>query len=123
MIEELKLKQVQINESDLNQLKSLLNTIGATLVVEPIHSNDVTYPLSKITIQYDSNVVSRKIKRDAGRKRIQTDLYYTIGEIKQRVKTEGLPAVLDDLNISESTYYRRMRYYKTHKIDDSEFFQ
>lgn len=123
MIEELKLKQVQINESDLNQLKSLLNTIGATLVVEPIHSNDVTYPLSKITIQYDSNVVSRKTKRDAGRKRIQTDLYYTIGEIKQRVKTEGLPTVLDDLNISESTYYRRMRYYKTHKIDDSEFFQ
>ena len=49
-------------------------------------------------------------------------MYYTISEVREKVKEKGLESVLSDLSISESTYYRRMRYYRNHNIDDNELF-
>lgn len=57
-----------------------------------------------------------------GRKKIRTGLYYSIAEVREKVKEAGLESVLSDLSISESTYYRRMRYYRNDNIDETELF-
>lgn len=119
MKEEIVLKELRIDEFDLKRLKILLEKVGAEITFENLSNTDVK---KKMVIQYDTDVVRRKMKREAGRKRIQTGFCYTIGEVKEKVKKEGLDEVLKELNISESTYFRRMRYYKQEKISEDELF-
>ena len=119
MIDEIRLKEVVAEDVDLDKLNSLLSHVGAELNISCAgESGD----RRRIKIVYDTAVVRRRAKREAGRKPIKTGLYYSIGDVKEKVKSEGLESVLNDLNISESTYYRRMRYYKHNHIDDSELF-
>lgn len=119
MIDEIRLKEVYADKSELEKLQTLLSKVGAE--VEVMQLSDATNR-SKVVISYDTAVVRRKTKREAGRKRIKTGLYFSIAEVKEKVKTDGLETVLSDLNISESTYYRRMRYYKNNHIDEAELF-
>ena len=118
MKEEIIIKELRIEELDLKRLKALLEKVGADITVENALDSK-----KRMTIQYDTDIVRRKTKREAGRKRIQTGYCYSIGEIKEKVKTDGLEEVLKELNISESTYFRRMRYYKKEQIHDEELFE
>ena len=119
MIDEIRLKEVCADKTDLEKLKTLLSKVGAKVEFTSLHDSDSR---NKIVISYDTAVVRRKTKREAGRKRIKTGLYYTIAEVRERVKEKGMDSVLSDLGISESTYYRRMRYYRNNKIDETELF-
>lgn len=117
MIDEIRLKEVCADKPELEKLQTLLSMVGAEVEI-----TDLNDSASRIKVSYDTSVVRRKTKREAGRKKIKTGLYYTIAEVKEKVKAEGLESVLSDLNISESTYYRRMRYYRNNRIDESELF-
>lgn len=119
MIDEIRLKEVSAEESELRKLKILLEKVGADI---EITSPDTVSGKYRVKINFDTAVVRRKTKREAGRKKIKTELYYTIAEVKEKVKKEGLETVLKDLGISESTYFRRMRYYKNNNIKDTELF-
>lgn len=119
MIDEIRLKEVCADKTELEKLKTLLSKVGAEVEFTSLHDSDSR---NKIVISYDTAVVRRKTKREAGRKRIKTGLYYTIAEVRERVKEKGMESVLSDLGISESTYYRRMRYYRNNKIDETELF-
>lgn len=118
MREEIIIKELRIEELDLKRLRTLLEKVGAEISFENALDSK-----KRMTIKYDTDVVRRKTKREAGRKRIQTGYCYSIGEIKEKVKTDGLEEVLKELNISESTYFRRMRYYKKEQIRDEELFE
>lgn len=119
MIDEIRLKEVCADKSELEKLQAMLSKVGAEVEITSLNDSDNR---SKIIISYDTAVVRRKTKREAGRKRIKTGLYYTISEVREKVKEKGLESVLSDLSISESTYYRRMRYYRNHNIDENELF-
>ena len=118
MIDEIRLKEVHAEESDLEKLKVLLSKVGAEVEIIELGAKNK----KRIRIDFDTAIVRRKTNREAGRKRINTGLYYSIAEVKEKVKVEGLEKVLSDLNISESTYYRRMRYYRNNNIEETQLF-
>ena len=119
MVDEIRLKDVHVDKSDFEKLQLLLSKVGAEIEFTGLDDFDGK---GKIIIRYDTAIVKRKTSREAGRKQIKTGLYYSIAEVKEKVKEEGLESVLSALSISESTYYRRMRYYRNHNIDETELF-
>lgn len=120
MKDDITLKGVRASESDLLKLKELLEKVGAEVEIDNLSDYQVA---SKVKIQFDTHVVTRKTERNAGRKKIKPEISYTIGDVKSKVEVEGVDQVATELNISRSTYFRRMREYRQVGASDNSTFQ
>lgn len=119
MKQELKLKGVQATKQDLLVLKELLERIGAQVSISDVE--DYQNP-STVEIVYDDKEVARILGRDAGRKRIKSEIGYTIGDVKVKLEKEGIDELLLDLNMSRATLYRRLSEYQRLGSGDNETF-
>lgn len=119
MKRELKLKGVQATKQDLFVLKDLFERLGAQVSISDIE--DYQNP-STVEIVYDDKEIERKLGRDAGRKRIQSEIGYTIGDVKVRLEKDGIDELLLELNMSRATFYRRLSEYSKLGAGDNETF-
>jgi hypothetical protein len=87
------------------RLKQVLADVG--IVVDTHEQGGHTV----LSFTFDEEAISLKLKRNAGRKAQFSEAGYTYGEVVEMRKAVSEAEMLQKLNVSRSTYYRRLKHF------------
>lgn len=75
-----------------------------------------------LTIKYDTDKLNKIRTRNAGRHKKNTAKYYKIADVIEMKKSLSENEILKTLEISRSTYYRRLKEINNNFLSDDCFF-
>jgi len=94
------------NEDTLASFEKLKEVLEGTAITVKLNSDgDSNYLL----FNYDTYEVEQKKTRGAGRKEVCSPLPLTRGEVAEMRKSMSESEILEQLGLSRSTYYRRLK--------------
>ena len=100
----LAIKPQESDNEGLQTLNDLLGDLGVHFVVKEWDGATL------LTIDYDPDVLNRKLKRNAGAKRKYISRSVPVAEIRSRMETETAEQIAKSLGISRPTLFRKLKY-------------
>lgn len=113
------------DEENVNCLNEYLQKCGIKVEIE--EQKGVLEKHSYLSFKFDSENVEKKISRDAGKhKKLvrskREDDFITLGQIKAIQKKKKNDEIIEELDISRATFYRRLKEHKEKKTRDDQRF-
>jgi len=102
----------------VSKLKEVLQGSGIMVKLEPTKDDPNR---SHFTFNFDTDRVKQIKSRGAGRKEVYTPTPVTCAEVAEMRKTMTEAEILKELEISRSTYYRRLKRLDGH-FSDIQYF-
>lgn len=94
-------------EYEVKKLQKLLKPYGISVDVMERDGGNVSWKF--LQIEYDLSEIKNKQTRGAGRKKIQLEKSYTVGEIREMKQRMTGDEMAKELGISRKTLYRRLK--------------
>jgi transcriptional regulator of acetoin/glycerol metabolism len=103
---------VESKKEDLSKLQEILKGTGINAKIREDGEH------SYLIFNYDTDRVKQIRTRGAGRKEVYSPIPVTCAEVAEMRKTMNEAEILEQLGMSRSTYYRRLKRLDGHFSDD-----
>lgn len=113
------------DEENVKLLNRYLCKCGIKVEIE--EQQGVLEKHNYLSFKFDSENVEKKMSRDAGKHRKmvrseQKEGFITLGQVKELQKKKKNDEIIEKLDISRATFYRRLKEHKEKKTRDDETF-
>lgn len=110
------------DEENVKTLNCYLQKCGIKVEIE--EQQGMLEKHTYISFKFDSDNVEKKMNRDAGKhKKLvrsgQEDDFITLGQVKAMQKKMKNDEIIEELDISRATFYRRLKEHKEKKTRDN----